>query len=308
MTFSRDEFGSAREQFDEHENDPRAAGPVAPITDFELAVDEAERAFRLAEWGIAYVCDAVALLEAELGIRAEDPDVTVDQRAEFKACWARQEIGRIERDAGFPHQLGMALVAVHGALDAFVEAAVPSIREADVALTFLSTVESRAATEPDQTAGARALEAADRLLRSDEFRTAMSRLENLIKKKIGSLGKKGAGANRYVNLLESIGLGEPADRPLPIEMNEALEEAGALRDVIVHRSSRIDARALEKAPTLETRYAVGDFVRITRNDYRLYSAALRSFAYEVITRARLRGGLPIDFDIEDWRDTRSVNI
>jgi hypothetical protein len=57
-----------------------------------------------------------------------------------------------------------------------------------------------------------------------------------------------------------------------------------LRDVWVHRAGRVDARALDQAPTLRERYQEGQFVRFTADDYRTYSAALRCYGEEVIGR------------------------
>jgi hypothetical protein len=50
----------------------------------------------------------------------------------------------------------------------------------------------------------------------------------------------------------------------------------------MHRAGRVDARALEQAPTL--RYDDGDLVRISRADYRTYSAAIRCYAQDVLLR------------------------
>jgi hypothetical protein len=73
----------------------------------------------------------------------------------------------------------------------------------------------------------------------------------------------------------------------------------SLRHVLVHRAGRIDARALEDAPSLE--YEVGALVRITRVDYQRYSAAVRTYGEEVVWR--LSRGLGVDpFDLGKWRN------
>lgn len=61
---------------------------------------------------------------------------------------------------------------------------------------------------------------------------------------------------------------------------------GALRDVLMHRAGRVDARALEQAPSLQ--YVEGELVRVSDDDYRTYSAAIRCYSQEIIFR-RIRG-------------------
>lgn len=89
-------------------------------------------------------------------------------------------------------------------------------------------------------------------------------------------------------------------------MRLALREITALRNVIVHRAGRVDDRALREAPTLATvrRMSLGDFVRIGRVDYRMYSAALRSYGDEVLRRlfrASPEFSDLFDFDLIQWR-------
>ncbi len=67
-----------------------------------------------------------------------------------------------------------------------------------------------------------------------------------------------------------------------------------------------DEAALEQAPTL--RYRAGQFVRISREEYRRYSAAIRCYAQEISMR-----GWPEVTDERDgpdlarWRDYVRVN-
>jgi CubicO group peptidase (beta-lactamase class C family) len=74
----------------------------------------------------------------------------------------------------------------------------------------------------------------------------------------------------------------PPGRPIPTDLDEALTEVVALRHVLAHRAGRVDRRAVKQAPTL--RYADGDLVRIPRDEYRRYSAALWTYGEEVIHR------------------------
>jgi hypothetical protein len=106
-----------------------------------------------------------------------------------------------------------------------------------------------------------------------------------------------------------VGWGAPADRPIPEDLNAALSELGALRDVLVHRAGRVDEAALEQAPTL--RYRAGEFARISRAEYRQYSAAIRCYALEISFRG-MRGWPEVTGecngpDLARWRDYVRVN-
>ena len=101
-----------------------------------------------------------------------------------------------------------------------------------------------------------------------------------------ALKPKGSGVARYEKPLRRVGWGAPADRPIPEDLNAALTELGALRDVLVHRAGRVGEVAIKQAPTL--RYGTGELVRISREDYRRYSAAIRCYAQEISFRG-IRG-------------------
>lgn len=45
-----------------------------------------------------------------------------------------------------------------------------------------------------------------------------------------------------------MGWGAPEDRPIPDDLEIALTELGAVRNVLVHRAGRIDAQALRSWP------------------------------------------------------------
>lgn len=114
---------------------------------------------------------------------------------------------------------------------------------------------------------------------------------------------RGQGAARYEAVLATVGLDAPSDRPIPPDMDEALTEFSALRDVIVHRGGRIDQHALTAAPTLTM--GEGELVRIGRDGYRRYAAALRTYGMEIARR--LVGPSLVDLDLADWRQNYIVN-
>jgi hypothetical protein len=72
----------------------------------------------------------------------------------------------------------------------------------------------------------------------------------------------------------------------------------SLRHVLVHRAGRIDDKALAAARTLT--YAVGDLIRIDKDDYRRYTAAIRTFGDEVVYRL-MRGVGYEPPDLSGWR-------
>jgi hypothetical protein len=116
---------------------------------------------------------------------------------------------------------------------------------------------------------------------------------------------RGEGADRYEAVLAHEGLGAAADRPIPEDLADALTELSAIRDVLVHRAGRIDKRALKAAPSLRGRYRDGELIRVTREDYRIYSAAVRCYAMEVLYRP-LRSSPAADDathgpDLANWR-------
>jgi hypothetical protein len=109
------------------------------------------------------------------------------------------------------------------------------------------------------------------------------------------LEKKGVA--RYERRLRRVGLG--AQNPIPLDLDEALRELGVIRDLLVHRASRIDKEALQKAPSLAKRYEDGELIRLSDEDYRMYSAAIRWYGAEVIHR--VYGKPSEDDDSDDWR-------
>jgi hypothetical protein len=124
--------------------------------------------------------------------------------------------------------------------------------------------------------------------------------------RLGRDKRRRYGADRFEHVLEAGLIGAPSTRPIPEELSDALAELGALRNVLVHRAARIDAGALKQAPTLATRYADGDLVRMTSDDYRTYSAAVWAYGMEI--QRRMVGPPEFDFELRDWRDQRTLGV
>jgi hypothetical protein len=284
----------AREQLEDHRNDPRLGEDVALLKSFTLSVEEAERSRFLAILGIEELQEIVKQTEAALGVSKDDPNITNEQQAELQARWEQQEFARVEREADYPYFNAMGLAATYGALDALIEDMIPSYFEY-VASTQLRTLLEQAGPAEDSAAIERLHSA---IMRSADVRKELDKAE----KKIGRVA--GGGAERYERHLSAMGLSAPPGRELPKELDETLAEAGALRNVILHRGGRVDELARRKAPTLK--YDVGAFVRLTTAEYRRYSAAIRTFADEVWDRMCLRAGIDAPNELGAWERNHSL--
>jgi hypothetical protein len=265
----------AREQIDAARNDPRLdRGRGAMVADFWVAMEEAERTRKLGILGLEELTRTLERYEHEQGVARDDDELSPRARATLQAYWERAESARIEIANGCPHLNAQALISMNSALDAMVEEWVPAMR-AIRAMAISEHLMQRAEQEhPDL---------ASKL--TDEQREALSNaLPTVVTEQLPKLvHMTGSGAARYEALLCQEGLGAPPDRPLPADLDRALAELGAIRDVLVHRAGRVDVRALEQAPSL--RYKDGDLVRVTRHEYREYSAAVRCYAAELAFRS-----------------------
>jgi hypothetical protein len=178
---------------------------------------------------------------------------------------------------------------LNSALDALVEQFTPAILD----MPFQGLIKRAEEEEPD---------AADKV--SQEFReNLLIVLKDLFKvpKKLKKL--TGSGTSRYEARLKQVGLGAPDDRPIPDDLDRALTGVGAIRDVLIHRAARADERAKMQVPTL--RYEEGDLVRLSDDDYRTYSAAIRSYGREIVYRSYRKWPEVSDEqdgpDLENWR-------
>lgn len=285
----------ARSQIHSTRIDPcleRSGG--AAIVDFWAALEEAERTRLLGIWGLREVAQALEREEARIGV-TRDTAKREDQLQILQAAWERAELARLELANEHPHLNAGALISLNSALDALVEELAPPLRALRIDLLAQEVFERAEQREPE---AANELSADVR----DALQTAVrATLDKTIVPKLPRL--TGSGVERYERLLADVGLGAPADRAIPDELNEALTELGALRDVLIHRAGRVDGRALDQAPSL--RYADGELVRIKNAAYRKYSAAVRCYANEILFRG-IRSWPEVSDadgpDLERWRD------
>jgi hypothetical protein len=186
------------------------------------------------------------------------------------AARERAELAKAEMDNGTPHIYAQALISMKSALDAMVETLVRHWRGLHVERIARHILDKAAESQPAAAASLppEIVDAVERVVHEEADR--------LVPKAPRPAGR---GVERYEKALRVIGAHAPDDRPLPADLDVALAELGALRDVLVHRAGRLDEKALQEAPRL--RYEVGQLVRVSAEDYRTYSAAIRCYAYEV---------------------------
>lgn len=266
----------ARSQVETARSDPRLGRKRgAMVADFWVAMEEAERVRMLGVSGLHELGQAVEREEQRLGISRDVELLPSDVARSIQAAWERAEMARIEIATGHPHLNAQALLSMNSALDAMVEEFVPAMRAIRVRGLADQLLEYGEKQQP---------EAAEQLtpeMRDNLKEALRSTLNENVLPKLKSL--RGSGTERYEKLLAQEGLGAPDDRPIPDDLDGAVAELGALRDVLIHRAGRIDERALQQAPSLP--YQDGDLVRLTDEDYCKYSAALRCYAAEISFRS-----------------------
>lgn len=106
---------------------------------------------------------------------------------------------------------------------------------------------------------------------------------------------------RWEDALRGLTLGAPPQRPIPEDMKATLNEVAQIRNVLLHRMGRLDQPALD-AVTEGPWMNVGELVRIDTALYRIYIAALFSYADELTDRLLLATGkVPRNPSLDDWR-------
>lgn len=292
----------ARSQLEAARRDPRLGrnDRRAVIADFWDAMEEAERVRTLTLSGLRELTHSLEREEARLGVRHASEGLDPSAASALQAAWERAEWAGAELANDSPHSNAQTLISMNSALDAMVEKLVKFWRSFQVDRIVETVIEKGTAAAAD---------AAGKLTQRERdavHGAVRAEIEKLVPK---SLNPRGTGIARYEKPLRRIGWGAPADRPLPEDLDRALTELGALRDVLVHRAGRVDDKALAEAPSLK--YREGQFIRISRSDYRTYSAAVRCYASEIVFRA-IRSWPEVTDEkdgphLERWRDYVRVN-
>lgn len=177
-----------------------------------------------------------------------------------------------QRCRGFPYLYSLALVRLWGILEACVDDLVSRALSdldkcKDPALLFRlkgPLLEFRSASTDEQS----------------EF------LADLLKNAVDGPLKLGIG--RFESVLEPCGLGGGTDDLL----RRALLELSQVRNLVVHKSGRVDKRILEHCPWI--RRSVGSSLHPSEKDFALYRAAAYWYLLELTGRVRRRDGLGDD--------------
>lgn len=274
MTIGEEGLGElARSQLEAARRDPRLdRGRAAMMADFWDSLEEVERVRFLGMWGLYELRQSLDREEQRLGVSRDDEEISDGDRASLQAAWERAELAEAEHGNGHPYLNAQALIGMTSALDAMVEDFVAFNR------TFMIKQAAKILAQSAREQG---------VALDDEIRDRLlSGLQEVIAAAIHDPGQvRGHGLPRYEDHLRTIRLNAPADRPIPSDLAAALAELSAVRNVLVHRAGRIDSRALTNAPSLVRRYEEGQLVRISREDYRKYSAAVRCYAAEIQFRS-----------------------
>ncbi len=294
--------GLARRQLEEARRDPRLdRGPEATIADFWAAMEEAERVRMNGVWGLHELAQSLEREEAKHGVSRHDPDASPEVRRALQAAWERAEMAKFDLEHEHPHLNAQALLSMQSALDALVEDYVPFLRRLRSLWIAEQIIDRGLEAHPEVSP-----------LLTDEMREhlreALARF--LREEKLPKLKRMiGVGLDRYEAHLAQESMAAPADRPIPADLAQALTELGALRNVLMHRGGRVDLKALGQAPTLP--YSEGQLVRLTRDDYRRYSAAVRCYASEITFRPMRHWPDTSDEkhgpDLKGWRGYYRVN-
>jgi hypothetical protein len=286
----------AQSQLRATRRDPRADRDRAIIDDFFVACEEAARMRRLSLWGLCELERSLDREETSLGLTRGDPALSRDARQALDAAWERSELAKAESLAETPALNVAALILMVGALDTLVEDLTPSVRDMVVRTSMRRLLdEAIAQAKPP-------VELTDDQRRTIENAAVAAAYESL--PELPRLQR--GGVRRYERLLEKVGLGAPSDRPIPRDLDVALAEVIAIRNVVVHRASRAEEKSLRAARSLGL--TEGQFVRVSNAQFRTYSAAIHAYGVEVADRllGKTIGTKPTG-DLLRWRDDIQVN-
>lgn len=280
--------GYARKQIELARQDLRLErGHGAMVADFGVAIEEIERTRMMSILGLHELRKTYERERADFDAEGGDQQ----REHEVQVSWQRAELAGAEIANDYPALNAQALVSMNSALDGLVEEFAPAVRD----MPFEATLQQAEEEVP----------AATDLL-TPELREKMLKTIRTLFEVPEELEKvRGRGASRYERRLKQVGLGAPDDRTIPADLDQALREFIVIRNVLVHRAGRLTEKALKQAPSLRQSYKDGDLVRLSSEDYRTYSAAMRCYGAEVIHRLWRKTSTPVapeeEVDLQNWR-------
>lgn len=228
-----------------------------------------------AESALAQI-DLTERISAYLGEPGSFSTPAEREKAELRAKEV-QSFALSQRDCGYSYLYTLATVRLWGSLEACID---------DLVACSLLTVE----------------ECSDRELLSRlkgpllEFRSASREeqaefLAELLRNAVEATLKVGVG--RFEAVLKPCGLGGGIDE----RVRRVLLEVSQARNLVVHKSGRVDKRLLENCPWLKR--TAGDFLHISANDFNIYVFAAHWYLMELTRRIRSRTDNSRDEELEE---------
>jgi hypothetical protein len=251
---------------------PAAKKPSFPgtraVNRFLAQVSEIDRVLHLSIMGFRLIKRTRGLIESLASVDASRLiDISEEdlQRVRDEGSQALREIER-----GYPALHAHAVVAIWGALEAFVT---------DVLIAFLRR------NRQVLTSGAYAktkLSLSDfvRLRGDDRYRLVVRELARAQGAELRS------GIGKFEPLLEAAGL----HGAVPAYVREGLHEMAEARNLIVHRASVVDRRFKERCP--QRKLKLGEVLRLTHADYHRCFAYSTTYALCIVNRIQVHSGWP----------------
>lgn len=286
----------ARRQIENARHDGRLnRKDEAFVADFREQVDESLNVRLFAIMGLEEL-RGVGDREANRIGRQRDPSNIHDSESRhLNALYERSEMASAYVDTEHPHLNAITVVGLFAALDALVEGLVPSFQSAHREIL---------------TARLHALLSARTAIKAAVDADDAQSLEDLASSLLPEYGYTrkrpgGAGAQRWEAQLATARLDVGSHGfAVPEDLEQALRESKAVRDVVVHRASRLDSRAMRDAPSLAATLSIdsGDLVRINRQTFGVLASAIIAYGESVVSRVFARIGIVAVRDLSNWRD------
>ena len=206
---------------------------------------------------------------------------------------------RASADRAIMHWNAMTLVMIYGGIEDFVESMGsglhPIVRDTNPMKRKKIFEHNRTRNRQLKASGELTAQGAHTLT---QFTKVLS--EALLPKPLRAANHDLPTADRWEDLLSRVYMRPIRGRPLPEDLRLTLNELGAVRNVILHRMSRMDERALAQVTEGPWR-SVNERVVIDDGLYQRYIAALVAYQRELEDRMRSQMKVDPESDINTWR-------
>lgn len=286
----------ARWQLEAARNDPRLSRSEPVLgDDFRHSLEEAQRTRQLGYLGLDELAASYDREKLKVSGSKDDAKLLRRRQAKLQGHWERSAMAKAELENDAPHLNASALVSVLSALDALVEGTPSTLVKIVAGISLDKFMEGM----PDEAKA----QFSDM---PDEMQQGIKKVIEKRFREVHAMSTErmgGSGVERYEALLREVGLGHPeGSSSIPASLDEAMREAHSIRNVLVHRGGRIDERALRTAPSLKLE--VGHFIRLGRDEYRRFYAAVYTYGHLVI--GRFFGPYAPEINLDDWESNYEV--